>query len=292
MDARIHLGVGALGVVLLLSAARLDAEPWSFVSCDPAGAPAWQSFESQMHAAKAGAPLYVPVPFPTTANQVVEDYLYQYRSVIKGMSPKTWQPNEARVQADLAAGKVTYQVLRVENWTVTRCLKEQKRDFYQLVRVFEAGGVEVTRAVINDSGLMTTWINMPAAVPGAVASQSRSLPSAAVAMAQLNTRLGIAGVDPEYVTTGGTLDCILTHPCLAFHQAGLSYIAFGDQVYEISANGPSYELGKDVAAPGEEDVLRRLATAERLISLGGKRFTVGHLVDPAMVRKRQSTFAP
>jgi hypothetical protein len=291
MDKRIRLGAGAVGAFLLLAAARLQAEPWSLVSCDPVGAPAWQGFEAQMRAAKVGAPLYVPVPFPATSDQVVEDYLYQYRSVIKGMSPKTWQPNEARVQADLAGGKVTYQVLRVENWSVTRCRKEQKRDFYQLVRVFEPGGVEVARAVINDSGLMTTWINMPAAVPGAVASQSRALPPAAVAMTQLNAQLGIGGVDPEYVTAGGTLDCILTHPCLAFHQAGLSYIAFGDQLYEVSANGPSHELGKDVAAPGERDLLRSLATGERLISLGGKRFTVGRRVEPAMVRQGRSAFA-
>jgi hypothetical protein len=292
MDARTRLGAGALGALLLFAAARLDAAPWSLVSCDPAGAAAWQGFEGKMRAAKVGAPLYVPVPFPSTTYQVVEDYLYQYRSVIKGMNPNTWQPNEARVQADLAGGKVTYQVLRIENWSVTRCRKEQKRDFYQLVRVYEPGVVEVTRAVINDSGLMTTWINMPAAVPGAVASQSRTLPPAAVAMTQLNLQLGIDGVDPEYVTTGGTIDCLLTHPCLAFHQAGLSYIAFGDQLYEVSANGPSHELGKDVAVPGERDVLRSLATGERLISLGGKRFTVGRRVEPATVRKGQSAFAP
>lgn len=290
--ARNRLGTGAIGVLLLLAAARLDAAPWSLVSCDPAGAAAWQGFENQMRAAKAGAPLYVPVPFPATSDQVVQDYLYQYRSVIKGMRPNVWQPNESRVQADLASGKVAYQVIRIENWSVTRCRTEQKRDFYRLVRVFEPGGVEVTRAVINDSGLMTTWANLPADVPGAVASQSRALPPAAVAMKQLNLQLGIAGVDPEYVTTGGTLDCILTHPCLAFHQAGLSYVAFGDQLYEVSADGPSYELGRGVAVPAEEELLRSLATGERLISLGGKRFTVGRRVEPATVRQGRSAFAP
>ncbi len=53
--------------------------------------------------------------------------------------------------ADLASGAVTYQVMRMENWSVSRCHRDQKRDFYLLVRAFEPTGTEVIRAVVNDS---------------------------------------------------------------------------------------------------------------------------------------------
>ena len=288
MNARIKVRI--LGAIMLLACARLGAEPWSMISCDPSGEAGWRTFEQAARAAKPGSPLYIPVPFPTTSDQVVRDYLYQYWSLIKGMDAKNWQPNEARVMGDLSSGKVTFQVLRVENWTVSRCHEDQKRDFYNLVRVFEPAGTEVARAVINDSGLLTTWNNLPAMVPGAVASQSRALPPAATAMAQLNSEFGLDGVDPEYVATFGTLNCVLTHPCLAFHQSGLSYVAFGNQIFEVSASEPMLTMGKEVGSPAEEALLKRLAPGERLISLGGKAFTIGRRVSAAMIRTSKSAF--
>ncbi len=291
---RVNIATGArlLGAALLVAAARAEAQPWSLTQCDSAGAPGWREFESQMHAAKVGSTLYVPIPFPVTPEQVVQDYVYQYRSVINGINPKARQPSEARVLDDLASGKITYQVLRIENWTVSRCHKQQKRDFYQLVRVFEPGGTEVTRAVINDSGLLTTWNNLPASAPGPVPALSRTLPPASAAMAELNGQLGIQGENPEYIAAGGSLNCLLTHPCLAFRKAELAYISTGGQLYEVSASGPQLTLGKDVGAPAEESLLRGLGPTERLVSLGGKRFTIARQVDPSMVRKGVSAFTP
>jgi len=291
MNARVEAKAKILGVMVLLVCAPVAAEPWSLEHCDPAGETGWQAFEHEMRVAKPGSQVYVPVPFPTTQDQVVQDYLYQYWPVVKGLNPKNLNPNEPRVMSDLAGGKVRYEVLRIENWTITRCRREQKRDFYNLVRVFEPNGTEVTRAVINDSGLMTTWNNLPASVPGPVASQSRTLPPAEVAMAQLNSALGLDGVDPEYVATAGTIDCLPTHPCLAFHVGELSYLAFGEEVFEVSAGGPRLTLGKEVGSPAADATLKRLRAGERLISLGGARFTIGRRVDPAMIRSGKSAFA-
>jgi hypothetical protein len=290
MNARVQAVAKVLGVTALLVCAPLAAEPWSLEYCDPAGEPGWQAFEHAMRVAKPGATVYVPVPFPTTPDQVIKDYLYQYWSVVKGLP--AGNPYEPRVMSDLSGGKVRYEVLRIENWTVSRCRTDQKRDYYNLLRVFEPDGTEVTRAVVNDSGLMTTWNNLPASVPGPVASQSRTLPPAAAAMAQLNSELGLNGTDPEYVATGGMIDCHMTHPCLAFRQAGLSYIVYSnDQIFEVSASGPRLTFGKEVGSRAEEATRRWLAPDERLISLGGKRFTTGRRVAPAMIRSRKSAFA-
>ncbi len=287
---RVRAAAVLVGAMIFTVSPRLEADPWSLVSCDPSGAAGWQAFAQAMRTAKPGSPLYVPVPFPITPAQVVQDFTYQYWKVIEGLTPKNWQPSEARVMADLKGGNITFQVVRVENWTVSKCSPQRKNDYYQLVRVFEPDGTEVTRAVVNESGLATTWNHLPAAVPGPVASQSRTMPPAATAMAQLNSDLGLAGIDPEYVVTFGSLECGFTHPCLAFHQSGLSYVAFSDQIFEISSSGPHLRLGKEIGAPAEEALLRSLGPSERLVSLGGKAFTVGRQVTPAMIRSRQSAF--
>ncbi|HVR10118.1 MAG TPA: hypothetical protein VMW75_18880 [Thermoanaerobaculia bacterium] len=290
MNARVQTKVQFFGVMVLLACAPLVAAPWSLEYCDPSGEPGWKAFEHSMRVANPGSTVYVPVPFPTTQEQFVQDYLYQYRSILKGLP--AGNPYEPRVISDLASGQVRYEVLRIENWTVSRCRADQKRDYYNLLRVFEPDGTEVTRAVINDSGLMTTWNNLPASVPGPVPSQSRTLPPAAVAMAQLNSELGFNGTDPEYVAAGGMIDCHLTHPCLAFRQAGFSYIVYSsDQIFEVSAGGPRLTFGKEVGSRAEEATRRWLAPNERLVSLGGKRFTIGRQVGPAMIRSKKSAFA-
>lgn len=293
MNAGARIKRFVIVALLFLVCARLGAEPWSLASCDPSGENGWQAFEHAMRTAKPGSPVYVPFPFPRTEDETVRDYLHQYWSVVKGMAPGNMQPNEARVMAALSAGKITFQIMRVENWTVTRCREEQKRDFFNLVRVFERGGrTELTRAVLNDSGLLVTWNNLPADAPGHVASQSRTLRPPAMVVSELSSALGLSAEDPQYVVTFGTspLTCIFTHPCLAFHHGGLSYILFDDQIFEISTSGPKLKLGRDVGTPTEESLLNRLGPDEKLVSLGGPAFTIARRVDPSSVRNRRSAF--
>ncbi|HVT61561.1 MAG TPA: hypothetical protein VHR45_24585 [Thermoanaerobaculia bacterium] len=286
-----------IAALLFLVCARLEAKPWSLVSCDPAGEAGWRDFEHAMRTAKPGSTVYVPFPFPQTDDQVVRDYLDQHRSLVKGMAPGNMQPNEPRVMAALSAGKVTFQVMRIENWTVSRCRKEQKRDFYNLVRVFEpgAGGIELTRAVVNESGLLVTWNNLPASVPGPVASQSRTLRPEAAVITELNSVLGLNAVDPQYVVTYGSppLACVFTHPCLAFHHAELSYILFDDQIFELSASDPRLAVHKNLGiGRAQERLLPSLATGESMLSLGGPVVGIARQVDPSMVRSKKTAFRP
>jgi hypothetical protein len=83
----------------------------------------------------------------------------------------------------------------------------------------------------------------------------------------------------------------LTHPCLAFRQSGITYLAFGNELFEISANGKRLKRGKEVGSPAESELLQRLTADERLVSLGGDNFTIARRVEPAMVRRKQSAFA-
>ncbi len=148
------------------------------------------------------------------------------------------------------------------------------------------------RAVLDESGRLTTWTGLPTSVPGHGFSLFHSLPSASEALAQLNLQLGIQGEDPQYIAAGGTLGCRETVLCLAFRKAELAYLSTGGRLFEVSANGPRLTVGAEAAPAPARALLRSLRPTERLVSLSGKRFTIARQVDPSMVRQGISAFAP
>jgi hypothetical protein len=277
----------------LLSQGKLAASPWSLMSCDPSGAPQWRAFEQEVRAAKPGSPLYVPNPYPANDQQVIADFLAEYRSLHRETKDLKYLPaHEDRVLAGVKTDRTSYKVMRIENWTQLRCGKRHKQDYYYLVQVFEgASNVEITRAVLDFSGLMVTMMNMPASVPGPVDPLSRILPPPAKAMAQVDAELGIQGTDPEYVATFGTIYCNFAFPCLAFHENGLSYVTYHHELFEVSAQGTKLLRGKDVATPeANQRALSNLTADERLISLGGDVWTVARKASPAQIRHGVSGF--
>ena len=193
-------------------------------------------------------------------------------------------PNEGPVLDGIMNSTVTYEVLRVENWTTMRCGSEKRRDFYYLVRVFDAAsGVELTRAVIDHSGLFFMLSNLRADQRAEPAAQQRGrLPKPEEAIAALNARLDIHGESPQYVATFGSIDCDFASPCLAFRQAGRSFVLHQDEIFEIPANGKRLTNARDVGTPETNaSVLAALAPDERLVSLGGPAWTIARKVDPA-----------
>jgi hypothetical protein len=268
----------------LVSASALAAEPWSLVNCPPEGEARWRAFEQQVRTATPGSRVYVPKPYPATPRQVIADYLYFYRGRhLELRDPRSLPANETLVLEGILNSTLTYEVLRVENWTSMRCGRDGKRrDFYHLVRVFDAAsGVELARVMMDASGLFFTSVNMQEderSEPPAL--QRRRLPDPPDAMARVNARFKIHGELPQYVTTFGTIDCYFERPCLAFRQAGKSYVLYQDEIFEIPANGPKLLNGKDVGTPETNPpLLRSLAPDERLISLGGPVWTIAHKAD-------------
>jgi hypothetical protein len=137
---------------LLLCQGKLTASPWSLMTCNPSGAPQWQAFEQEVRAA-----LYVPNPYPATDQQVIADFLAEYRSLHRETKDlKSLPTHEDRVLAGVKTDRTSYKVMRIENWTQLRCGKRHKQDFYYLIQIFEgASGVEITRAVLDFSGPLT-----------------------------------------------------------------------------------------------------------------------------------------
>jgi hypothetical protein len=290
MRARV-LGSLLLAVTAACVARPLAASSWDLVSCDPSGEPRWRDFENAVRMAKPGSTLYVPKPYPTTDQDVVADYLFQFTALHqKAQDPKNLPPHEDQTLRAIRSGKVSYQVMRVENWTGMRCGWQHKRDFYHLVRAF-GSGIEITRALIADSGHLVTWMNLPASVPGPVEPSARVLTAATAAAEQINREFGIEGVDPEYVTTYGTIDCDFVFPCLAFHEHGLSYVVYRHEIFEVSPKGPKLMGGKDVGTlAANEKLLPTLNADERLISLGGRAWSVARKASAAQIRHGLSSF--
>jgi hypothetical protein len=290
MKSRILLLSLVASAAVLSWPAALRAEPWGLVSCPPEGEARWQAFEQAVRTAHPGSRVYVPKPYPVTSIQVIADYLYQYKSLQRDRrDPKTLNADEVPVLDGIMNSTVTYEVLRVENWTTMRCGTEKRRDSYYLVRVFDAAsGIELTRAVIDYSGLFFVLVNMRedqrAENP---ALQRGRLPPPADAMAQADARFNIQGELPEYVTTYGSIHCHFAYPCLAFQQGGRSYILFQDEIFEIPAAGRRLTNGKNVGTPETNAALfATLAADEKLISLGGPAWTIAHKVDPRDLRRR------
>ncbi len=280
-----------VAVACLAFSDRLGATPWNLMSCDSSGEAQWRAFEQAVRMAKPGSTLYVPKPYPTGDQEVIADYLDQWASLHR-KAQNLKPPHEEQVAKEIRSGKLSYHVMRVQNWTGMRCGRQHKRDFYYLVRAFEIeGGDEITRALIADSGHLVTWMNLPASVPGPVEPSARLLPPTTTAMDRINQEFGIQGTDPEYVTTYGTIDCDFVFPCLAFQEHGLSYVVYRHEVFEVSVKGPKLLQGRDVGTLAtNEKLFPTLATNERLISLGGPVWTVARKVSAAQIRHGFSNF--
>lgn len=291
----LRLLLPALLCLQFVLAGRLIAQPWWLASCDPAGEVRWQAFAQEVRAAKPGAPLYVPKPYPVGEAQIVADYLYRFDKMHNIQGPGHLKvnllPNDRYVVDEIVGQRVSYHVTRVENWTQMRCGWQHKQDFYYLVQVAEvASGTEITRAVLDSSGLFVGATNLP--VPGPVEPTARRLlPAPAAAMEEVDRDLGVQGTEPEYVATFGTINCDMEFPCLAFRQNGLSFVVYHHEIFEVSANGQQLVRGRDVGTlEKNHELLSTLAPDERLISLGGPSWTIARRVSAAQVRHGTSAF--
>jgi hypothetical protein len=271
------------------------AEPWSLGTCNPAGQANWNAFEQTVRKAKPGSVYYVPKPFPTTDNDVIADYLSQYKSLHREALPTSALPaNEKTVLDGILGSTVSFAVKRVENWTPMRCALDKKRDFYYLVQVFDAAsGQELTRVVLDNSGLFflisNNNTNDRAAQRDTNLHKRAPLPEVQQAMAEANAQFGIVGQSPELVTTFGTIDCYFAEPCLAFRLGLEAYVLFKGDLYAVPASGKRLVQGKDVGLPRQNELLQSsLQPTERYLSLGGPTWTVAHKVDAKSLRGHRS----
>ncbi len=172
-----------------------------------------------------------------------------------------------------------------------RCAWQHNEAFFFVVQVIDsANGTEISRAVVAESGLFVSSINLP--VSDAVEpSANRILPTPQIAMKEIDQALGLDGINPQYIATFGTISCDMAFPCLAFHQGSSSYMLYHRELWEVSPRGPHLTRGKEVGTLDRNQAeLNKLTSDERLVSLGGVHWTVARKVNAAQVRHGLSAF--
>jgi hypothetical protein len=272
-----------LAVSLALALAlRLPADPWSLVACKPEDQPAYDRFEQAVRTASPGSTVYVPKPFPSTDPQVIQDFLYQYQSFhLERADPAKLLPGELSLLNGILNSTVTFTVLKIANWTDLNCGREQRRDFFYLIRVFDAAsGTELSRATLNPSGLLSARRNGTGSFP------FPPLPDPETAMQGI-AAYGMAGHSPQYVASLGAIHCDFTAPCLAFRQGSDAYIFFNrpraaSMLFRIANDEPRLvlQLGEQLEsglARGNIPALPADGTAH-LIPLGARTWTIAREV--------------
>jgi hypothetical protein len=198
---------------------------------------AWRDHAVAVRKSPSGSPLYTPHPFPTTNAQIVANFKHVYFERLYAGIPWDKLPaKEQPVYKALKEGRLRFDVVRVENWTLYRCTSKQPDQFYNLLRLFDQTGREVARSVQSSTGLMVLYRNLP---------QSQSfLPPLDQVSTFLRARFGRAEQveQAQYVSLDGLPYCRGHRPdapCVAFKAAGKLYLIDGGRLlYEIVPTAP------------------------------------------------------
>jgi hypothetical protein len=273
--------------LLVAGAVRCLADPWSpGGECRPEDQPKYDQFERAVRTASPGSTVYVPKPYPTTDRQVIQDFVYQYKSLHRERAdPKKLPKGELPLLQGILDSTVTFTVQRVEDWTLGRCGKEERSYFSHLIRVFDAAsGAEISRVTLRESGLWSSKSNYFSGAP------FPPLPDPEAAMRKVAAAYNIQGDSPQYIVSLGGIYCPWSLPCLAFRQGDDAYI-YLDSPFTKSWNGLFKIAGAEprfVLKPGQriESVHQARASALRtdgtgqgqLFYLGGTTWTIARKV--------------
>jgi hypothetical protein len=247
------------------------ANPWTLVDCAQKSAEvaqmraerglaspsvAWPRYVQTVKRAKPGEARYVPHPYPNTDDQVIADFRFAYferlfESIAE--APEEEQP----IYRGLEAGTLTLEVVRVENWSTTRCILDRAVPFFHVVTVLGEEGRPLSRAALHSSGILSSYSRLSSTYP-------TGLLRLEVVSDILSHRYGLdlPVQAPQYVALGGMPnDCGPLSPCIAFRSAQSSYILgrSGEALYELPTNG----LRRSVQARREEFAGRGLVLGQK-----------------------------
>jgi len=274
-----------LGVILVAAlGSRLGAAdlpvPWFLEECTPQqGARAVQLRQEMM---KAGpeSDIYVPIPFPRTEPDVVEDASYQLLESWSHYDEPTIPSDVKPLLSALEKAAVEYQVLDVTNWLPKHCPTRSygKTDRLWLVRmVANEGSGEIARAVLNESGLLA---HFGTAVSWA---KNHSSPMPWVdpfeAARSAAAQLGGHAVGFQYVAVAGpTFECVDAMPCIAFRIGDRSYLYKSPSLYLVSTDRPGVQgVRMDEfmrEGPKRKAAIAALRFPEYIITVGGVHIAV------------------
>lgn len=257
---------GFLSLLLALPTAALAQRDWALGSCDLSKLAAGRAnVEQRIRAAEPSSPDWVPHPFPTKPHEIMEDALELHRRIFSDAVDAELAEGDRRLFALADRDELRWTVVRVADWTPTRCDPRVSRDGDWLVRFFSAKtGEEVTRVLVHDSGMIgqlahsTPEFSFP------------ELPSLEVPSEQ---RAALVDVDPssvQYVTLWGPLQCDVMTPCAAWKAGRGVVILRANELLRVTESSERLSFSQQLRAESKNAVAERIhAEGRRLISLGG-----------------------
>ncbi len=260
-----------LFVLLFCTAATAQSKPWSLEPCATTGpaASARAKYAAAVRAAAPDTPLYTPHPFPTTPQEVFEDFVVYHMNAFRDTPNTEIPPEQLRLLTALETNQVRYEVVKVEDWTPLRCGSRKARETWSVLRIFDTStGDELVRATVDNVGHVGKLRLRP--VDGSLA------PMMDLSTATASVRAVAPGArDAEYVTTWGLPGCDEVTPCVAMRNGPRVYLVDGRTGALFLLTSPSKRLSfrNDLSRARRADTLRGVAQAgARLMSLGQDAF--------------------
>jgi hypothetical protein len=212
---------------------------WTPSECGEEIAQYRQEHAQKVRRADEGSMLYAPRPFPKRTSEVLEDLRYAYLKIMADNDFSKLPPEAELVYDGLQSGELKLTVIRVEDWSLTRCQRHRPNAFDYLVRIYlEDGKTEVARAIVKEDGLLGAWHYRPAD------EETRGrwlevLRSPEQARAEVAAKLGVHASEGQLVHLSGTLSCPLLEPCVALRGEK------GKGAYVVNREGEVFRVGEE-----------------------------------------------
>jgi hypothetical protein len=224
----------------------------------------WQNYQAAVRKSQPGSPLYAPFPFSKSDAEIIQNFKYAYFERLFNGTP--WERLPSREQPIFKAlkeNRVRIEVVRVENWSLSRCGSSRPIPFFNLLRLFDpTTGKELARSTQHFTGLMGSYSNVSDRTPG--------MPGLTQVGAVIRARFGQAlpVEEAQYVTVSGLPYCANESPCIAFKAKSKLYLMDGeDLLYEIDAAAPRLSVsafrqqqGRRLRSLGDVDLENPLVT--------------------------------
>ena len=221
----------------------------------------WQRFEAEVRAQRPGSTVYAPHVFPRRAPEILEDLRYAIDEVMVGDTPlAALSPEHRSLVTGLRQGVLRTEIVRVENWSSSRCSSRRPKPFYHLIRLFD-GTEEIARCALHDTGLLAQC-GFRTNDAGATVDWTPAEDVAETLRVRLGVDVPVHRV--QYVTTDGLPFCSVVSPCIALRSGDRTYLlAQGELLYELDlARAVSVTVHRQRALDALQKGLPRLGDHE------------------------------
>lgn len=258
-------------VSLLVLSPIAFGQVWHVEDCPPGHSQERRNFREHLKELRPGDRGFRPNPFPTTTEEVVENFLTFHRRAFSDLAFTNLPAADQRLFTLVDSGHARYTLRRVANWTPTRCRESEREDYYHLVQVIDdRTGVEVTRFAVDEAGAVARVAHRYMESGGE--NDLEPIPDLRVAAPEhLPRRITAPPEAAQYVNVWGSVRCDVVFPCVAFKAGGETFLMKDGDVYRIDLGRERMTVAGEMgSAAATKAFFKRLEDRnEMFVSIGG-----------------------